>query len=134
MSYPFDAFLVLAAGVLTMLSLVAGGVAIAASVLYRSFSLRKEILTRRVQGARRSQIVRMLLADNVIGVAAGVLCGVAVLIVVEQHRPHVVGGLILSVAAVAIIGLCGGWLAGWHAVRRTDFGQARTLLNSVDRE
>ena len=121
MDYPLDVFVLTWAGVLTILSLFAGGTAIAASVLYRSLSFRKEIVTRRVLGARRSQIARMLLADNVIGVAAGILGGgVAVLIVVDQHRSHVVGGLILSIAAVAIIGMCGGWLAARHAVRRTD--------------
>jgi ABC-type antimicrobial peptide transport system permease subunit len=52
-------FSVLSAAALILLSLVAGGVAIASSVLYRSTLLKKEAATRRVLGARRSQIARM---------------------------------------------------------------------------
>jgi hypothetical protein len=106
-----DALIVMFAGVLIVGSVVAAATAVAASVLYRSVVLHQEVATRRMLGARRSQVVRRFLAENLIGIVAGVLGAVAVL--------RDVDGLILSAALVALAGLFGGWLAGWHAVRRT---------------
>jgi hypothetical protein len=102
--------LILIFSVLTLASAIAGATAVAANVLYRSVVLDQEIKTRRMLGARRSQIVRMFLAENVIGVAAGVLGAAAIL---------AVGGLALSTGLVAVAALFGGWLAARHAVRRT---------------
>jgi hypothetical protein len=66
-------FVVLCSAVLCLLSLVAAGIAIAASVLYRSAVLRKELATRRILGARCAHFVRLFLAENVLGVAGGLL-------------------------------------------------------------
>ena len=112
MNASINAFILVCAGVLTIVSVVAGATAAAASILYRSVLLDKEVAVRRMLGARRSQIVRMLLAENVIGIAVGVLGAGAVV--------NFVDGFILSAAIVTTTAVCGGWLAARHAVRRTD--------------
>ena len=100
MNHSPDALIVMFAGVLIVGSVVAAATAVAASVLYRSVVLHEEVATRRMLGARRSQIVRMFLAENLIGIVAGVLGAVVVL--------RAVDGLILSAALVALAGLFGG--------------------------
>jgi ABC-type antimicrobial peptide transport system permease subunit len=125
-------FIVMSAGVLIIVSAVAAGTAVAASVLHRSALLGKEIATRRILGGRSAHIVCMFLTENVIGIAAGILAGVAVAIVVEQHHAHVVGGLIFSAVVVATIGMCGGWLAARHA-SKTPFATSGLFRTSPDR-
>jgi hypothetical protein len=98
------------AGVLIVVSVIAGATAVAASVLYRSVVLEPEIKTRRMLGARRSQIVRLFLAENVLGIVAGVLGAAAAL---------AVAGMAVSAGLVAVAALFGGWLAARHAVQRT---------------
>ena len=133
MNHQLAALILICAAALTILSVVAGATAVAANILYRSTILSREIGTRRVLGARRSQVVRMLLAENVIGIAAGVvLGGIAVLIVVGLSRPSVADVLIFSTAAVAATGICGGWLAARHA-SKTPFAASGLFQCPPDR-
>lgn len=130
MNHQLSALILICAAVLTVLSVMAGGTAVAASILYRSTMLDREIATRRILGARRSQIVRLLLAENVIGIAAGVvLGGIAMLIVVELPRPS---ALIFSAAVVAATAICGGWLAARHA-SKTPFAASGLFQCPPDR-
>jgi predicted lysophospholipase L1 biosynthesis ABC-type transport system permease subunit len=130
MNASLDPFILVSAGVLTIAAVFAGATAVAAHVLYRSVRADRQIATLRVLGARRSQIVRMLLTENVLGIVAGVLGGVAVLIVADQHR--VGGGLTLSAALVATAAMCGGWLAARHA-SKTPFSASGLFRTPPDR-
>ena len=75
MNIELNSFVVLSAAALVLLSIVAAAIAVAGSVLYRSTLLRTEVATRRTLGARRSDIVRMFLSENVLGIAAGLAIG-----------------------------------------------------------
>lgn len=113
----FD-FIVVSAAVLILLSLIAGGVAIAAHVLYRSTLLRKQIATQRILGARRSHIARMFLGEYVLGLAAGIAVGsVAMLAAGESHHDWFLAVLLTSSAVLAGAGVAGGWLASRHAAK-----------------
>jgi ABC-type antimicrobial peptide transport system permease subunit len=106
---------ILPAAVLVVLSLVAGAVAVAGSVLYRSMLLRKEIATRRILGARRWHITRMFLSENVLGISAGIGLGTLALAVLHRSwfLPLALSSAVLLVAAA----LVGGCLAGRHAAK-----------------
>lgn len=124
-------FIALSAAGLILLSLVAGGVALAGSVLYRSTLLKKEIATRRVLGARRSQIACMFLSENILGLAAGIAVGgLALLAVGESHKAWF--AIVLSSAAILVgAGLAGGWLAARHAAK-VPFSESGLFRTSSD--
>lgn len=129
-------FIALSAAGLILLSLVAGGVSIASSVLYRSTLLKKEIATRRVLGARRSQIARMFLSENMLGLAAGIAGGgLALLATVESHHAWFVAVVLSSAAILFGAGLAGGWLAARHAAKVpfSESGLFRTSSDTRDR-
>lgn len=110
--------IMLAAGGLILLSLIACSVAVAANVLYRSTLLRKQIATQRILGARRSHIARMFLSENVLGLAAGIALGsVAMLAAGESHHDWFLAVLLTSSAVLAGAGVAGGWLASRHAAQ-----------------
>lgn len=120
------------AGVLILLSLVAVGVAVAGSVLYRSTLLRKEVATRRVIGARRSHIVCMFLSENVLGVAAGIVAGSLTMFAVgESHRDWLLAALLGSAALLIIASAVGGWIAGRHAAK-VPFSESGLFRTSAD--
>ncbi|HJY38900.1 MAG TPA: FtsX-like permease family protein, partial [Steroidobacteraceae bacterium] len=103
-------FIVLSAAVLIPLSLVAGGVAIAGSVLYRSTLLKREVATRKVLGARRSHIARMFLSENVLGIAAGITFGGLTVFAASESQHAGFLGIVLSSAAILVVAsLAGGW-------------------------
>lgn len=109
-------FAVLCSAVLCLLSLVAAGVAIAASVLHRSAVLRKELATRRILGARRTHVVRMFLVENVLGIATGLLGGGLALVVVSgSSRGWPLGALLGDAMLLVAATLIGGWIAARHA-------------------
>lgn len=99
--------------VLVLLSLVSAGVAVAASVLHHSTLRSREVATRRVLGARRSQIARMFLSENVVGIAAGLVIGTLAMLAAGESR-HLSSPAVLLVAAAAI---AGGWIAGRQAAK-----------------
>jgi putative ABC transport system permease protein len=111
-----DSFDATSAAILMLLSLIAAGVAIAGSVLYRSMLLSKELATRRILGARRSHIVRMFLSENVLGMAAGLAAGTLAGLAAGELRHSWFLAAILSSAVILVgAGLIGGWLAARHA-------------------
>ena len=113
-----NSFVVIAAAVLALLSLIAAGVAVVGGILYRSTLQKKELATRRVLGARRSHIVRMLISDNVSAIAMGLVLGtLAILSAAELRRPWLVAVLMGSAALILGAGLVGAWLAGRHAAK-----------------
>lgn len=129
MDAEIDSFIVLFATVLVLLSLMAGGLAIAGSVLYRSTLLRKEVATRRILGARRPHITRMFLTENVLGMAAGIAVGtLAMLAAGESRYPWFLAVVSSSAVMLAAAGIIGGWIAGRHAskVPFSDSGLFRT--------
>lgn len=109
MNTALGSFVVLSAGVLAVLSIFAAAIAVAGSVLYRSTVMHKEVATRRALGARRSDIARMFLSDNVLGIVAGVVIGGSALLAVGCM-------IVISSATLLIVaGVIGGWAAGRHA-------------------
>jgi ABC-type antimicrobial peptide transport system permease subunit len=118
--------------VLVALSLVAGGIALGASILYRSTTLSRELATRRVMGARRSQIARMLLAENMLGIAAGLAVGaVAAMLAGGLRHPWLLAGLLTSIGLVAVAVFSGGWIAARHAAQ-VPFGKSGLFRTSSD--
>jgi ABC-type antimicrobial peptide transport system permease subunit len=127
MNSALSSFVVLSAAVLGLLSIVAAGVAVAASVLCRSALIRKELATRRALGARRSNIVRMFLSENVLGVAAGIAIGSLALLAVDSSWTVILN----SANLLGMAGLLGGWIAGRHAANSpvSRSGRFRTTLD-----
>jgi protein-S-isoprenylcysteine O-methyltransferase Ste14 len=109
MNSELNSFVVLSASVLIVLSIFAAAIAVAGSVLYRSTVMHREVATRRALGARRSNIARMFLSENVLGVAVGIAIGSAALL--ATGRIILIGAAVLLTAA----GLIGGWIAGRYA-------------------
>lgn len=127
-----DSFIVLSAAVLVLLSLIAGGIATAGSVLYRSTLLRKELATRRILGARRSHIARMFLSENVLGVTAGVAVGsLAMLAAGELHHPWFLAVVLSSAVMLAGAAFAGGWIAARHAAK-VPFSESGLFRTSSD--
>ena len=119
MSIALNSFVVVSATVLAVLSVFAAAIAVAGSVLYRSTHLRKEVATRRALGARRSDIARMLLSENVLGIAAGVVIGGLALATTSRT-------VVLTSATLLILAaLIGGWIAGRYAARMPDSKSGR---------
>jgi ABC-type antimicrobial peptide transport system permease subunit len=118
MSSVFSSFVVMSAAVLGVLAIFAAGVAVAASVLYRSTLMRKELATRRALGARRSDIARMLLSENMVGLVAGIAIGSFALLAVDGSRSWSWMMMLNSAALLTLAGLIGGWVAGRHAANR----------------
>jgi putative ABC transport system permease protein len=132
MNSEMDSFVVVSAVVLVLLSLVASGIAIAGSVLYRSTLLRKEVATRRVLGARRSHIARMFLSENVLGLAAGIAAGILAMLVIGESQRAWFLAIVLGCAAMLVIaGLVGGWIAGRHA-SKVPFSESGLFQTSSD--
>jgi ABC-type lipoprotein release transport system permease subunit len=128
----FYSFVVVSAAVLVLLSLVAGSIAIAASVLYRSTLLRKEVATRRILGARRSHIARMFLSENVLGIAAGIaVSSIAMLAIGESRHSSFVPVGLISAAMLAAACSMGGWIAGRHA-SKVPFSESGLFRTSSD--
>jgi ABC-type lipoprotein release transport system permease subunit len=128
----YYSFVVVSAAVLVLLSLIAGGVTIAASVLYRSTLLRKELATRRILGARRSHIARMFLSKNVLGITMGIAVGtLAMLAIGESRHPWFLAVLVSSAAALAGAGFAGGWIAAGHAAK-VPFSESGLFRTSSD--
>ena len=120
------------AAVLILLSLIASGVAIAGSVLYRSTLLRKEVATRRVIGARRSHIARMFLSENIPGVAAGIAVGSFAMFIAGESRHAWFLAVVLGSAALLILACTvGGWIAGRHAAK-VPFSESGLFRTSSD--
>lgn len=132
MNAEIGSFIVVSAVALLLLSLIAGGAAIAGSVLYRSTLLRKEVATRRVIGARRSHIARMFLSENVLGVAAGIAAGSFTMFAVgESHRGWFLAVVLSSAALLVVAGAVGGWIAGRHAAK-VPFSESGLFRTSAD--
>lgn len=128
----FYSLIVVSAAALALLSLIAGGIAIAASVLGRSTLLRKELATRRILGARRSHIARMFLSKNVLGITIGIAVGtLAMLAVGELRRPGFLAVLLSSVAMLTGAGIAGCWIAARHAAR-VPFSESGLFRTSSD--
>ena len=76
MNYAADSLLVLGvSSALVLLLLLTVAVAVGGYVFYRSVVLQREIATRRVLGARRAAIVRMLLLESTGSILVGLLLG-----------------------------------------------------------
>lgn len=132
MNTAIDSFIVLLAVVLGSLALMAGGIAIAGSVLRRSTLLSKEVATRRILGARRPHIVRMFLSENTLGIVAGIAAGSLVMMATgELHRSWFWAVLLSSATVVTGTGLAGGWIAGRHAAK-IPFGKSGLFRTSSD--
>ena len=124
-------FIVLSAAGLILLSLVAGGVAIAGSILYRSTLLKKETATRRVLGARRSQITRMFLRENILSLAAGIAFGGLALLATGELHHSWFAAVVLSAATLVGAAVVGGWLAARHAAK-VPFSESGLFRTSSD--
>jgi putative ABC transport system permease protein len=111
MGIAFYSFVVVFAAILGVLSIIAAAIAVAGSVLSRASVLRKEVATRRACGARRSDIARMFLSENVLWIAAGVVIGSAAALATGWIV------LISSGAVLIAAALLGGWMAGRLATR-----------------
>lgn len=125
-------FVVVFAALLVMLSLIGGGIAIAASVLYQSTLLRKELATRKVLGARRSHIARMFLSKNVLGITMGIAVGtLAMLAIGESRHPWFLAVLLSSAAMLTGAGIAGCWIAARHAAK-VPFSESGLFRTSSD--
>jgi ABC-type antimicrobial peptide transport system permease subunit len=118
MSYELDRLMILCLGILLLLCLIAGGMTIAASVIHRSTQLATEVATRRVLGARRSQIVEMFLLENLAGIVLGLIAGSLLLLSAGTlHDLSSWVGLSCSAAVLTCAGLIGGWISGRYAAK-----------------
>lgn len=118
--------ILLCLGMLIAGCLVASGLTIASSVIQRSTELSREVATRRILGARRSDIVAMFLLENLPGIAIGVVLGSLVLLATSSLM-----SLLLSAALLTCAALVGGGLAGRHAAR-TPFSKSGLFGSSPD--
>jgi ABC-type antimicrobial peptide transport system permease subunit len=133
MSYELDRLMIVCLGILVLLCLIAGGMTIAASVIHRSTQLAREVATRRVLGARRSQIVEMFLLENLAGIMLGLLAASLALLstgTLSDFSSWV--GLLCSAAVLTCAGLIGGWISGRHAAK-TSFSKSGLFHSAPDR-
>ena len=132
MSYELDRLMIICLGILVLLCLIAGGIAIAASVIHRSTQLAREVATRRVLGARRSHIVAMFLLENLPGIVVGTLAGSLLLLSAGTLRDlSSLVGLLCSAAVLTCAGLIGGWISGRHAAK-TSFSKSGLFHSAPD--
>lgn len=133
MSYELDRLMIVCLGILVLLCLIAGGMTIAASVMHRSTQLAREVATRRVLGARRSQIVEMFLLENLAGIMLGILAGSLVLFSAGRLSDLSSWvGLLCSAAVLTCAGLIGAWISGRHAAK-TSFSKSGLFHSAPDR-
>lgn len=133
MSYELDRLMLICLGILVLLCLIAGGTAIAASVLHRSTQLAKEVATRRILGARRSHIIEMFLLENLAGIMLGILAGSLVLLSAGTLLDlSSLVGLLYSAALVTCGGLIGGWIAG-RCAAKTPFSKSGLFHSAAGR-
>lgn len=132
MNTGIDSFIALSAAALGTLALIAGGIAIAASVLYRSTLLSQEVATRRILGARRSHIVRMFLSENALGIVTGSAAGGLAMVGAGELR-YAWFLLVLLTSAATVAAACGvgGWIAARHAAK-TPFSASGLFRTSAD--
>jgi putative ABC transport system permease protein len=133
MSYELDRLMIVCLGILVLLCLIASGMTLAASVIHRSNQLAREVATRRVLGARRSQIVAMFLLENLAGIMLGLLAGSLVLLstgTLSDLSSWV--GLSCSAALLTCAGLIGGWISGRQAAK-TSFSKSGLFHCAPDR-
>jgi ABC-type antimicrobial peptide transport system permease subunit len=114
MAYEIDYLVIVVLGVLIAFFVIAAALMGATNVLFRSVAIAKEIATRRVLGARRSQIVRMFLVENVSGLMLGLGMG-AFLVWQLGTSSKAWLAFIFSAALLAGGALIGTYLAARHA-------------------
>ena len=120
-------------GMLIVGCLIASALTIASSVIHRSTLLSKEVATRRILGARRSDIVAMFLLENLPGVAIGVVVGSLVLLAAGALLELTsLISLLSSAALLTCATVVGGWVAGRHAAR-TPFNKSGLFSSSTDK-
>jgi hypothetical protein len=117
-------------GMLIAGCLLASGLTIASSVLQRSTQLAREVATRRILGARRSDIVALFLLENLPGYAMGVAVGGLALLAAGALLDLV--SLSVSVALVTCATVVGGLLAARHAAT-TPFGKSGLFSEPASR-
>jgi ABC-type antimicrobial peptide transport system permease subunit len=104
---------------MTVLLLLALSVSVAmgANVFYRCVALRREIATRRVLGARRRDIVRMLVLESMGPISLGSIAGsILTLIYVALSSTQTSGVALLGAAVgIAASGVAGAYLAARYA-------------------
>jgi putative ABC transport system permease protein len=133
MSYEPDGLMLICLGILVLLCLIAGGTAIAASVVHRSTQLAKEVATRRILGARRSHIIEMFLLENLAGIMLGILAGSLVLLSAGTLLDLTsLVSLLYGAALLTCAGLIGGWIAGRRAAK-TPFSKSGLFHSTPDR-
>ena len=132
MSDAIDSAMVVCLGVLILACLMAGGTAIASVVIYRSTQLAKEVATRRVLGARRSDIVGMFLLESLPGMLVGVIVGsLALLSTGALFDLSGWVGLSYSAALLTGAGIVCGWMAARHAAK-TPFSKSGLFASSAN--
>jgi hypothetical protein len=133
-SYAPDHFIVVAMSVTIALLLCAAALATGTNVLYRSVLLEREIATRKVLGARRSQIVAMFLLESMTGVSIGVLFGAVVVALTCLFIPGSppLATMLISIVLLACAGAIGGWVAARHAAN-TPFGKSGLFRAGSDK-
>ena len=135
MNYAADSLLVLGvSSALVLLLLLTVAVAVGGYVFYRSVVLQREIATRRVLGARRAAIVRMLLLESTGSILVGLLLGslLVLLFVAFSDVSLSPWNLLIGLAAVAFSGAIGGWLAARHA-SNTPFSRSGLFCGASDK-
>lgn len=129
MRYAHDLFLIYVLAVMIAAFLFVTAIAAGASVLYRSRSIAQEIATRRVLGARRAHIKRMLSLECVPALAFGALCGVALCAAVTVVPKR---EALIATALVSIFSLLGTRLAANRAAD-TPFSKSGLFRAGADK-
>jgi hypothetical protein len=135
MNYAAESLLVLGMGsALVLLLLLTVAIAVGAYVHYRSIVLQREIATRRVLGARRAAIVRMFLLESTGSILVGILLGSLLVpfVVALSDASLSARNLLVGLAAVALSGAAGGWLAARHA-SKTPFSKSGLFRGAPDK-
>jgi putative ABC transport system permease protein len=133
MSYELDRLMLICLAIVVLLCLIAGGVTIAARIIHRSTQLAREVATRRILGARRSQITEMFLLENLAGIMLGIVVGSLVLLFAGRLLDLSSSvDLLYSAALLTCAGLIGGWIAGRHAAK-TPFSKSGLFRSAPDR-
>lgn len=102
---------------LVWLFVFSAALAVGAYVLYRSVVLRREIATRRVLGARRKDIVRMLLLESAGPIAIGLIAGslLALLLIGPSPMRLISRSVFVGAIVIGCCGAVGGWLTARYA-------------------
>jgi ABC-type lipoprotein release transport system permease subunit len=118
--------------VLVVLLLLTVVVAVGSNVLHRSVALEREIATRRVLGARRSDIARTFLLESMGPLLLGSCRFAALALPLFSNVQPLGGALLIGEVGVACCGTVGAHLAARHA-SHVAFGRSGLFGGASDK-